>query len=94
MGILGPLYCGIGATIRIGREMLCLPYAEFFVPIQRESRKKSFKSNVTVRESSALQFTRGMPLTPNAIYDNIFYLYKHTAKIFDALHTVSPLTLY
>ena len=23
-------YCGIGATIRIGREMLCLPYAGFF----------------------------------------------------------------
>ena len=32
MGILGPPYCGIGATIRIGREMLCLPYAGFFVP--------------------------------------------------------------
>ena len=29
-GILGPPYCGIGATIRIGREMLCLPYAGFF----------------------------------------------------------------
>ena len=31
MGILGPPYCGIGATIRIGREMLCLPYAGFFI---------------------------------------------------------------
>ena len=29
-GILGPPYCGIGATILIGREMLCLPYAGFF----------------------------------------------------------------
>jgi hypothetical protein len=29
LGILGPHYCGIGATIRIGREMLCLPYAGF-----------------------------------------------------------------
>ena len=29
-GILGPLSYGIGATIRIGREMLCLPYAGFF----------------------------------------------------------------
>ena len=29
-GILGPPYCGIGATIRIGRYMLCLPYAGFF----------------------------------------------------------------
>ena len=29
-GILGPPYCGIGATIRIGREILCLPYAGFF----------------------------------------------------------------
>ena len=31
MGILGPPYCGIGATIRIGREMLCLPYAGFLL---------------------------------------------------------------
>ena len=30
-GILGPPYCGIGATIRIGREILCLPYAGFFL---------------------------------------------------------------
>ena len=30
-GILDPPYCGIGATIRIGREMLCLPYAGFFL---------------------------------------------------------------
>ena len=30
LGILGPPYCGIGATIRIGQEMLCLPYAGFF----------------------------------------------------------------
>ena len=30
LGILGPPYCGIGATIRIGREMRCLPYAGFF----------------------------------------------------------------
>ena len=30
LGILGPPYCGIGATIRIGREMLCLLYAGFF----------------------------------------------------------------
>ena len=29
LAILGPPYCGIGATIRIGREMLCLPYAGF-----------------------------------------------------------------
>ena len=30
MGILGPPSYGIGATIRIGRDMLCLPYAGFF----------------------------------------------------------------
>ena len=30
LGILGPPYCGIGATIRISREMLCLPHAGFF----------------------------------------------------------------
>ena len=28
-GIIGPPYCGIGATIRIGQEILCLPYAGF-----------------------------------------------------------------
>ena len=31
LGILDPPYCGIGATIRIGREMLCLPYAGFLL---------------------------------------------------------------
>ena len=31
LAILGPPYRGIGATIRIGREMLCLPYAGFFL---------------------------------------------------------------
>ena len=33
LGIFGPPYCGIGATIRIGREMLCLPYAGFFLSL-------------------------------------------------------------
>ena len=32
-GILGPPYCGIGTTIRIGREMLCLPHAVFFFKV-------------------------------------------------------------
>ena len=41
--ILGPHYCGIGATIRIGREMLCLPYVGFSTnrpsgPIRSSSR--------------------------------------------------------
>ena len=31
LGILGPPSYGIGATIRIGREMLCLPYAGFLI---------------------------------------------------------------
>ena len=31
LAILGPSYCGIGATIRISREMLCLPYVGFFL---------------------------------------------------------------
>ena len=31
LGNLGPPYRGIGATICIGREMLCLPYAGFFL---------------------------------------------------------------
>ena len=29
--ILGPSYCGVGATIRIGREIRCLPYAGFLI---------------------------------------------------------------
>ena len=39
LGILGPPYCGIGATIRIGREMLCLPYAGFFSNVMRRGGK-------------------------------------------------------
>jgi hypothetical protein len=31
LGILDPPSYGIGSTIRIGREMLCLPYAGFLV---------------------------------------------------------------
>ena len=31
LGILGPPYSGIGATIRIGQEMLFLPYGGFFL---------------------------------------------------------------
>ena len=31
LGIFGPPSYGMGATIRIGREMLCLPYAGFFL---------------------------------------------------------------
>ena len=31
LGILGPPSYGIGATICIGREMLCLPYAGFLL---------------------------------------------------------------
>ena len=35
MGTLGPPYCGISATIRIGQEMLCLPVAGFFQKVQQ-----------------------------------------------------------
>ena len=31
LGIFGPPSYGIGAIIRIRREMLCLPYAGFFL---------------------------------------------------------------
>ena len=31
LGILGPPYGGISATIYIGQEMLCVPYAGFLV---------------------------------------------------------------
>ena len=39
MGILGPPYRGIGATIRIGREMLCLLYAGFFLNILKTNEQ-------------------------------------------------------
>ena len=38
-GYIGPPYCGIGATIRIGQEMICLPYARFFFCIFGAIRK-------------------------------------------------------
>ena len=41
-GILGPPYCGIGATIRIGQMMLCLPYAGFLYTIQDKLSVNSF----------------------------------------------------
>ena len=52
LGILGPSYCGIGATIRIGREMLCLPYAGFFIHARFqvviiEKRKKTKSSKIS-----------------------------------------------
>ena len=40
-GILGPPYCGIGATIRIGQEMLCLPYAGFLFITKGRVQKKN-----------------------------------------------------
>ena len=39
--ILGPPYCGIGATLRIGREIQCLPYAGFFNPEMTEDSSES-----------------------------------------------------
>ena len=49
LGILGPPYCGIGATIRICQEMLCFPYAGFFLEL--EELEKIFAKHQT---SSAL----------------------------------------
>ena len=40
LGILGPPYSGIGATIRIGQEMLCLQYAAFFIFTLTFNQKK------------------------------------------------------
>ena len=53
MGILGPPYCGIGATIRIGREILCLPYAGFFLVIYRTSRKKLTAKKLSISDKYA-----------------------------------------
>ena len=40
-GILGSPSYGIGATIRIGREMLCLPYAGFLKKEKHSTLKKT-----------------------------------------------------
>ena len=51
LGILGPPSYGIGAIIRIGREMLCLPYAGFFhlkclqLVLQKKLKKKKVSSS-------------------------------------------------
>ena len=37
-------FCGIGATIGSGREMLCLPYAGFFFPrLTKPNKLKHFR---------------------------------------------------
>ena len=41
-GILGPPYCGIGATIRIGQETLCLPYAGFLIKINQLNLNQTY----------------------------------------------------
>ena len=53
-GILGPLYCGIGATIRIGRELTVFlpPLPEVGCPIFLEIRNPWGK----VMERSGLRF--------------------------------------
>ena len=48
-GILGTPYCGIGATVQIGQDMLCLPYAGFLVfYMNNGSTVKKFLSNFWV----------------------------------------------
>ena len=48
LGILGPPSYGIGATVRIGREMLCLPYAGFFICINLPVLLSSEKCQYTI----------------------------------------------
>ena len=54
LGILGSPYCGIGATIRIGRGMLCLLYAGFFMELF-----------VPPKKSAALSCYNNLHLTAN-----------------------------
>ena len=53
--IFGPPYCGIGATIRVGREMLCLPYAGFFFSVSEGALLNTLKLFVGKRKN-ALEF--------------------------------------
>ena len=57
--ILGVPYCGIGATIRNGREIRCLPYAEFFythphaAPLVVVAVQRAFKTRQKRKEKKA-----------------------------------------
>ena len=69
LGILGLPYYGISVTIRIGREMLCLPYAGFL--------KYNFQNLKTTRRYGPLQgptssSCRGLRQSAEAFFaDNI-----------------------
>ena len=58
MGILGPPYCGIGATIRIGREMLCLPYAGFLLDLLDFMKSGDRQLRITYIFSCSLSFLK------------------------------------
>ena len=67
--IIGPPYSGIGATIRIGREMFCLPYAGFFFG---QSVKASWWR---------VCYQRGLPcLVSSYINNNTFFVFQCRLK--------------
>ena len=46
--ILCPPYCGIGATIGIGREIRCLPYAGFFALVNFSMLSGQSNNNIDI----------------------------------------------
>ena len=48
LAILGPPYRGIGATIRIGQEMLCFSYAGFFFSLPWKYNENVIKNCLVV----------------------------------------------
>ena len=67
-GILGPPYCDIGATIRIGREMLFLLYAVFF-PCCCPIVQCRFFTIPKLRH--CMPFFKALALRANAFYNSI-----------------------
>ena len=57
---------GIGATIRIGREMLCLPYAGFLIQEKAIFKKKK-------KQSKTDFLGDGFPKSTNIVIGTYFY---------------------
>ena len=54
LGILGSPYRGIVATIRLGQEMLCLPYAGLFIPISAHNFGQNLSSLILTAQTNSL----------------------------------------
>ena len=69
-------YCGIGATIHIGREMLCLPYAGFLKKFLANPEQGYTEKSQSVRFELVLLFSSFfLPLSYLSSWIVLYYLY-------------------